>query len=73
MKRDGWVSLHVFKRHLIGKKREPWTAAYVADLLADGHIKAMQDGKGKWYAHINSKDKEVGFTGFYDEIATNAI
>ena len=73
MKRDGWVSLHVFKRHLIGKKREPWTAAYVAELLADGHIKAMQDGKGKWYAHIKSKDKEVGFTSFYDEIPTNAI
>jgi hypothetical protein len=73
MKRDGWVSLHVFKRHLVDNKREPWTVAYVAELLADGRIKAMQDGKGRWYAHIKGKEKEVGFTSFYDEIPANAI
>jgi len=73
MKFDGWVSLKVDRRLHIADKREPWTEAYVTELLTDGRTKEMQDGKGKTYANVKGKEKEVRFTVSYDGILTNVI
>jgi uncharacterized protein YdaU (DUF1376 family) len=68
MKFDGWVSLNVNKRLLVANERETWTPAAVAELLEDGRVKETQDGKGKTYANMKGKDKEVSFTESYDRV-----
>ncbi|KAJ4138323.1 hypothetical protein NW768_002146 [Fusarium equiseti] len=73
MKFDGWLSLKVGRRLHVDNRREPWTEAYVTELLVDGRTKEMQDGKGKTYANMKGKEKEACFTIFYDRILTNVI
>ncbi|RBR05526.1 uncharacterized protein FIESC28_11337 [Fusarium coffeatum] len=58
MKFDGWLSLKVGRRLHVDNTREPWTKAYVTELLTDGRTKEMQDGKGKTYANMKGKEKE---------------